>query len=52
MKLNLLLVIMYALTLLAYPLVFIYSKIRPFSISKERINLVNLLVTDSIGPGV
>jgi hypothetical protein len=51
MKLNLLFVTMYALTLLAYPLVFIYSKIHQFSISKESINLANLLVTDSIGPG-
>jgi hypothetical protein len=52
MKLNLLFVIMYALTLLAYPIVLIYSKIHRLSISKESINLANLLITDSIGPGV
>jgi len=35
MKLNLLFVIMYILTLLAYPIVFVYSKLFQFSTSIE-----------------
>ena len=42
LKLNLLFIIMDLLTLLAYPIVFAYGKIRLFSKSKESIVLANL----------
>ena len=45
MNLNLLFIIMDLLTLLAYPILFVYSKIRRLSRSKENIALVNLLIT-------
>jgi hypothetical protein len=51
MKLNLLFIVMDLLTLLAYPIVFMHSKIRQFSKSKESIPLANLLVTGSVTPG-
>lgn len=41
MKLNLLFTVMELLILLAYPIVFVYGKIRQFSKSKESIALVN-----------
>ena len=46
MKLNLLFIVMDLLTLLAYPFVFIYGKLRQFSKLKESNVLANLLVTD------
>jgi hypothetical protein len=42
LKLNLLFIIMDLLTLLAYPIVFVYGIIRLFSKPKESIALVNL----------
>jgi hypothetical protein len=48
MKLNLLFMVMDLLTLLVYPIVFVHSKIRQFSKSKENIVLASLLVTDSV----
>jgi len=45
MKLNLLFIIMDLLTLLAYPIVFIYGKLRQFSKSVESITLANLLAS-------
>ena len=45
MKLKLLFLVMYLFTLLAYPIVFVYGKLRQFSESKESINLANLSVT-------
>jgi len=45
MKLNLLFIIMYLLTLLAYPIVFVHSKLLLFSKSnKKNITLTNLLI--------
>ena len=44
MKLNLLFIIMYILTLLAYPIVFVYSKLLLFSKSMENITLTNMVV--------
>ena len=51
MKLNLLFIIMDLLTLLAYPILFLHSKIRQFSRSKENMALTNLLVTGSVAAG-
>jgi hypothetical protein len=51
MKLNLLFIVMDLLTLLAYPVVFVHSKLRQFSKSKEGIALANLLVSGSIVSG-
>ena len=45
MKLNLIFIAMDLLTILAYPIVFVHSKIRPFLKSKEKSPLDNLLVT-------
>ncbi len=50
MKLNLLFIMMDLLTLLAYPIVYVYGKLHPFSKSKESISLANLLVTISATP--
>ena len=50
MKLNLLFLVMYVLTLLAYPIVFVYGKLRQFSKSKESIHLANLSVPASVLP--
>lgn len=47
----LLVIVMDLLTLLAYPIVFVYGKLRQFSKSKESITLANLLVTGSVTPG-
>ncbi len=41
MKLNLLFILMDLLTLLAYPILFVYGKIRQLSRSKESMALVN-----------
>jgi hypothetical protein len=42
MKLSLFFIVMELLTLLAYPIVFVHSKLRQFSKSKESIPLPNL----------
>jgi len=41
MKLKLLFIIMDLFTLLAYPIVFVYGKLRQFSKSKEAFTLAN-----------
>ena len=41
MKLNLLFIVMELVTLLAYPIVFVYGKLRQFSKSKASIAPVN-----------
>jgi hypothetical protein len=51
MKLNLIFIVMELLTLLAYPIVFVHSKLRPFSKSKERIPVPNLLIIVPVTPG-
>jgi hypothetical protein len=50
MKLNLIFIVMDALTILAYPIVFIYSKLYPYLKPKESIHLANLLVSVSAAP--
>jgi NADH:ubiquinone oxidoreductase subunit 3 (subunit A) len=50
MKLNLLFIVMDLLTILAYPIVFMYGKLRWFSESKERFPLTHLLVPVAIAP--
>jgi len=50
MKLNLLFIVMDLLTILAYPIVFMYGKLRWFSKSKESIPLTHLLVPVAIAP--
>lgn len=42
MKLNLIFIVMELLTVLAYPIVFVQSKLRPFSRSKKRSPVPNL----------
>ena len=44
MKLNFLFIVMDLLTLLAYPIVFVYAKLRRFAKSKEGIRLANVFV--------
>jgi len=51
LKLNLLFIVMDLLTLLAYPIVFVHSRLRQFSKSKESIQLANLLGTGLITAG-
>ncbi len=51
MKLNLLFIVMDLLTLLAYPILFVYSKIRQLSRSKENMVLTNVFVTGSVAAG-
>lgn len=51
MRLNLFFIVMYLLTLLAYPIVFAHGKLRQFSNSKENIPLANLLVIVPVPPG-
>ena len=51
MKLNLFFIVMELLILLAYPIVFVYGRLRQFSRSKESILLENLLVIGSMPPG-
>lgn len=51
MKLNLLLLAMDMLTILAYPILFAYAKLRLFSKFREDIAIVNLLVPSPITPG-
>jgi NADH:ubiquinone oxidoreductase subunit 3 (subunit A) len=51
MKLSLLFIVMDLLTLLAYPIVFVYGKLRQFSRSQESILVPNLFVAVQITPG-
>ena len=51
MKLNLLFIVMDLLTLLAYPILFVYGKIRQFSRQKENMALANSLTTGSVASG-
>ena len=51
MKLNLLFIVMDLLTLLAYPIVFVYGKLRQFSKSKESLLLANSLVPVPVTSG-
>ncbi len=51
MKLNLFFIIMDLLTLLAYPIIFMYGKIKPFSSSKENVTLANRLVPVPVAAG-
>ncbi|MFZ1040854.1 MAG: hypothetical protein WCA79_19350 [Anaerolineales bacterium] len=51
MKLKLLFIVMELLTLLAYPILFVYGKIRQLSRPKENIALANLLITGSVAVG-
>ena len=51
MKLNLFFVVMDLLTLLAYPIVFVYGKLHQFSRPKETAPLANLLVTAPVASG-
>lgn len=49
MKLNLLFAIMYVLTVLAYPIIFMYNKLyQQLLMLKENINPTKLLVTVSV----
>ena len=51
MKLNLFFIVMDLLTILAYPIVFVYGKLRRFSKLKESVTLTNLAVTGSVTRG-
>ena len=51
MKLNLLFIVMDLLTLLAYPILFVYGKLRQFSRLKENMALANLLITGLVAAG-
>ena len=51
MELNLLFIVLDLLTLLAYPILFVYGKIHQFSRQKENMALVNLLITGSVVAG-
>ena len=48
MKLNFLFIVMDLLTLLAYPMVFAYGKVRRFLISNDGVSLVSLIVAGSV----
>lgn len=50
MKLNLFFIVMELLILVAYPIVFVYGRLRQFSRSKESIPRANLLVIGSVTP--
>jgi len=51
MTLNLLFIVMYLLSILAYPIVFVHGKLRKFSKSKESAHAPNLLVAVPVTPG-
>lgn len=51
MKLKLLFIVMDLFALLAYPIIFVYGKLRQFSKSKESLTLANSLVSDSVIAG-
>jgi len=48
MKLNLIFIVMDLLTLLAYPIVYVYGKLRLFAGSRASITPANRFVTSSI----
>jgi len=48
MRLSLLFIVMDLLTVLAYPIVYVHGKLRPFAKSKESIPLANRLVPRSV----
>jgi NADH:ubiquinone oxidoreductase subunit 3 (subunit A) len=50
MKLNLIFIVMDVLTVLAYPIVYVYGKLRLFAKTKESITPANELITSSIAP--
>ena len=47
MRLSLLFIVMDLLTVLAYPIVFVHGKLRPFAKSKENVPLANRFVISS-----
>jgi hypothetical protein len=51
MKLSLIFIVMDMLTVLAYPIVYVYGKLRLLAKSRENITPPNRLVTSSITPG-
>jgi hypothetical protein len=51
MKLNLLFFVMDLLTILAYPIIFVHGKLRPFVESRKSLLLPNLLVAVPVTPG-
>ena len=51
MKLTLLFIVMELFTVLAYPIVFVYSKLHQVSKSKASIPLAKLLVIGPVPPG-
>ena len=51
MKLNLIFIVMELLTLLAYPIVFVHSKLGLFLKSKESIPVPNLSIIVPVTPG-
>jgi hypothetical protein len=51
MKLNSIFILMELITLLAYPIVFVQSKLSSFSRSKERIPVANLLIIVPVRQG-
>ena len=51
MKLNLIFILMQLITLLAYPIVFVQSKLRPFSRSRESIPVPDLPIIVPVTPG-
>ena len=50
MKLNLIFIVMDLLTLLAYPIVYAYGKVRTFAKSKEGIRVANILSVSPVTP--
>jgi len=50
-KLNLMFVAMYLLTLLAYPIVYVYGKLHPLVDIPKGIPRANPLLTSSVTPG-
>jgi hypothetical protein len=50
MKLNFLFIVMDLLTLLAYPIVFVYAKLHQFSKPKEGVGLANVFVILPVAP--
>jgi hypothetical protein len=51
LKLNLILLVMELLTILAYPIVFVKSKLRPFSSAREKIPVPGFSIIVPITPG-
>ena len=51
MKLNLLFIVMELLILMAYPVLFVYSKLHQVSRAKASLPLANIPVIGSVSPG-